>query len=75
MQSWRLKRNCSRSFVLGWLDRPLKVQHIRMDMRGDGVKHEEEIVIIGGGVGGLAFALALHRPVLQCQASSIVLYD
>lgn len=28
---------------------------------GSGVQHEEEVVIVGGGIGGLACALALHR--------------
>ena len=37
--------------------------HIRMDKQGsgNGLHQEEEIVIIGGGIGGLACALALHR--------------
>jgi NADH dehydrogenase FAD-containing subunit len=28
---------------------------------GNKVHHEEEIVIVGGGIGGLCFAAALHR--------------
>jgi aspartate oxidase len=28
---------------------------------GNKVHHEEEIVILGGGIGGLCFAIALHR--------------
>jgi 2-polyprenyl-6-methoxyphenol hydroxylase-like FAD-dependent oxidoreductase len=28
---------------------------------GNGAHHEEEIVIVGGGIGGLACALAFHR--------------